>query len=161
MLASLACCICLKNGFFEPESVGGATGSEGTEGGLICGAEWGAVSGEAIAGSEQWELVSLERTWLFVGVVSCGVISCGPSSSEELSSSRLSNCNCSCLSLSLAASSSARCAASLASFSFASFSAACFLRFSSCFLTLPCLTCSSSARSLACAASRSFARSSS
>ena len=34
--ASLACCICLKNGFFEPESVEEATGSDGAEGGLVC-----------------------------------------------------------------------------------------------------------------------------
>lgn len=89
------------------------------------------------------------------------MISWGPSSSDESSSPRFSNCNCSCLSFSFAASISARWAVSLASFSLASFSAACFLRFSSCFLTLPCLTCSSSALSLACEAARSLASSSS
>lgn len=41
--ASLACCICLKNGFFDPESVDEATGSDGTEGGLIWEVEVGAV----------------------------------------------------------------------------------------------------------------------
>ncbi len=108
-----------------------------------------------------WALPSLESTWLLVGVVSCGVISWGLSSSDESSSPRFSNCSCNCRSFSLAASISARWAASLASFSFASFSAACFLRFSSCFLTLPCLTCSSRALSRACEASRSFSSSSS
>lgn len=56
--ASLACCICLKKGFFEPESVEDALGSEGTEGGVICGA----TGGDVIADSEGAELASLERT---------------------------------------------------------------------------------------------------
>lgn len=33
--APLACCICLKNGFLDPESVDDVTGSDGTEGGLM------------------------------------------------------------------------------------------------------------------------------
>ena len=140
--ASLDCCICLKKGFLEADSKDEATGSEGGTG-WLSGIERGADGGDAMEGS--WELVSRERIWLLVGVVSWGVISCGPSSSDELSSPSPSNCNCNCLSFSFAASSSARCAASFASLSFASFSAACLLRFSSCFLILPCLTCSSKA----------------
>lgn len=152
---SLAWFIFLKNGFFvsaPKEDEGVRPGAGGADGGLCIGTGGGLVRASDSAGvdfdSGNWMLPSRDSTWLFVGVVSCGVISWGPSS-DESSSPRLSNCNCSCLSLSFAASSSARWAASLASFSFASFSAACFLRFSSCFLTLPCLTCSSKALSLA------------
>jgi hypothetical protein len=116
-------------------------------------------SGANEAGGEE----TLGRIWLLVGVASvpCGVTACGPSSSDDESSPRLSSCNWSCLSRSRAASSSARWAASLASFSLASFSAAFFRAFSSCFLTLPALTCSSRALRRACAASRSFSNSSS
>lgn len=31
----LACCICLKNGFLDPESVDDVMGSDGAEGGLM------------------------------------------------------------------------------------------------------------------------------
>jgi len=35
VMAPLARCICLKNGFFDPESVDDVTGSDGTEGGFM------------------------------------------------------------------------------------------------------------------------------
>lgn len=75
VVASLACCICLKKGFLEPESVEEATGIEGTAGALIWDVGAGVAWGDDTEGSERCELVSLERIWLLVGVVSCGVAS--------------------------------------------------------------------------------------
>lgn len=121
---SLAWFIFLKNGFLvsapyedDDDSTGaGGGGRAGAAGGAWMGAEGGLIGAPASTKganggderSDGWVLLSLESTWLFVGVVSCGVISWGPSSSDESSSPRLSNCNCSCRSRSFAASSSAR-----------------------------------------------------
>lgn len=132
-----------------------------------CGSgSWGSamtgIGGAAAAGGGGDVVGADPNIWLCVGVLCWGVISMGPSSSsDESSSPRPSISSWSCLSRSLAASISARWAASLASFSLASRSAACLRRFSSCFLTFPCLTCSSRALRRACAASLSLARSSS
>lgn len=154
--------IFLKKGFFDSllmEDDGPRF--TGASGGLVAVDSDGVKAGGA-RGSDVGGLLSRDSTWLLVGVVSWGVMPGGPSSSEEEESSpRLSSCSCSCRSRSFAASISARWAASLASFSLASFSAAFFLRFSSCFCILPCLTCSSKALSRACEASRSLASSSS
>lgn len=106
----------------------------------------GAGAGGGGGGGGGEAAVVVGNTWLCVGVLSWGVMLIGPSSSEELSSPRPSSSRCNWRSLSLAASSSARWACSLASLSLASRSAASFRRFSSCFLILPCLTCSSRAR---------------
>lgn len=58
--------IFLKNGLLEPDSEEEATGRVGIGGGLAT------VGGE---GSGPWDVLSLDNTWLLVGVVSCGVIS--------------------------------------------------------------------------------------
>ena len=112
-----------------------------------------------LGGGDATEPVSI---WLVAGVLPCGVKCCGPSSSsssDDESFSICSSCSWSCRSRSRAASNSALWEASLASFSLAPLSAAFLRAFSSCFLTLPALTCSSSARSRAWAASRSFSMS--
>ena len=58
--------IFLKNGLLEPDSEEEAMGRDGTGGGLAT------VGGD---GSGGCDVLSLDNTWLLVGVVSCGVIS--------------------------------------------------------------------------------------
>lgn len=135
------------------------SGSCATAGAGVAGASGTGAGGGGGGGGGEAAVVG--STWLCVGVLSCGVMLTGPSSSDELSSARPSSSRCSWRSRSLAASSSARWAASLASLSFASRSAAALRRFSSCFLSLPCLTCSSSSRRRASCASFSLWNSSS
>jgi len=128
-----------------PIAVPGSGDAAGGSGGA-CG---GAVSVDGLAAFS-------ESTVLAVGVLSSGVTLVGSSSSLLSSLSMFSSCARSCLSRSLAASISARCAARRASLSDASFFAASRRFFSSAFLSLPALTCSSSARSEASCSSRCF-----
>lgn len=149
---SFPCAIFFKKGFLDSSDGGLVTIGIAGRGGL--GSEMVGGSGGATGGGA--EGVSFDNSWLSVGVIASG-----PSSSDELSSPRFSNCSCNCRSRSFAASTSARWAARRASRSLTSRCAS-FLRFfSSSFRSLPCCTCSSSARKRAWAASRSLTISSS
>lgn len=64
----------------------------GARGGLVVVESDGVKVGGGGA-SDVGGLLSLDSTWLLVGVVSWGVMPCGPSSSEEESSPRFSSCS--------------------------------------------------------------------
>lgn len=83
----------LKNGFLLSLLEGKELRGAEATGGLVVAGDSVKACLEVVSDSFGCMLSSLERTWLFVGVVPCGVISCGPSSSEESSSPRLSSCN--------------------------------------------------------------------